>query len=155
MTNELTVEAKMHAVIADIKRCIDTEGLILQAYEKLDYLDRLVQAIVPEVLERAADIADVMSIAPWGGDHESITPKHLASQIAAAIRKSAPEQPRNVSIRRQWENAALDIVVAVKRNLVPDMDDNDGGELLSWILNLVEKVAVSAPPQAWQGKDEK
>ncbi len=88
MTDELTVEAKMHMVIADVKRCIDTEGRILQAYEKLDYLDSLVKALVPEALERAADIADVMSIAPWGGEHEAITPKHLALQIAAAIRKS-------------------------------------------------------------------
>lgn len=48
------------------------------------------------------------------------------------------------TVRRRWEDEAMKVVVAVKRDLVPDMDDNDGGQLLVWILDLCEKVSASS-----------
>jgi hypothetical protein len=56
----------------------------------------------------------------------------------------------NENIRCQWEDKALAVVSAVKRDLVPAMDDNDGGQMLVWILNLVEEVssAKSASQEA-------
>lgn len=41
------------------------------------------------------------------------------------------------------EDAAMQIVLAVKHDIAPDMDDNAGGELLGWILQLTEDVATS------------
>jgi hypothetical protein len=50
------------------------------------------------------------------------------------------------SVRRQWEGDAMQIVGAVKRDLVPSLNADDGGQLLVWILDLVEKVAASSSP---------
>lgn len=55
---------------------------------------------------------------------------------------TAPER----DVRRRWENDALAVVEAVKRDLVPAMDTNDGGQLLVWILDLCEKVAAAPSP---------
>lgn len=49
-------------------------------------------------------------------------------------------------VRRTWETPALKIVEAIHRDYAPDLDDNDGGQILVWILDLVERVAGSASP---------
>jgi hypothetical protein len=41
----------------------------------------------------------------------------------------------------------MEIVHALKRDYVPDMDDNDGGQIYSWLLDFAEHVErASAPP---------
>ncbi len=47
-------------------------------------------------------------------------------------------------LRRQWETPALEIVVAIKREFMPDLNEDDGGQILVWILDLVQKVSAGS-----------
>lgn len=38
------------------------------------------------------------------------------------------------------EDAGMEIVTAIKRDLFPDMDTNDGGQILVWILELCDSI---------------
>ena len=49
---------------------------------------------VSEERERCARIVEAMATGPWGAEHDAITPRHLAEQIARAIRNPpSPRQP--------------------------------------------------------------
>lgn len=55
----------------------------------------------------------------------------------------AQERPtvKNPTIRRRYEDAGIEIVAAIKRDYLPEMDPNDGGQILVWILDLAQQVA--------------
>jgi hypothetical protein len=66
-------------------------------------------------------------------------------------------------IRRLYETPALEVVTAIKRDYAPDLDENDGGQILAWILDLVSIAVITevrkelrvacvppATPQGWQ-----
>lgn len=49
-------------------------------------------------------------------------------------------------VRLRYEDAALAVVKAIKQNYLPDMDSNDGGQILVWLLDLVcAAVRAEAP----------
>jgi hypothetical protein len=49
------------------------------------------------------------------------------------------EKYERPEIRARWESDALSIVSAIRRDYLPSMDDNDGGQILVWILDLIER----------------
>lgn len=58
------------------------------------------------------------------------------AEVDAAWRR-VMDPVRQRPVRRRYELAALDVVKGLKRDYLPDMDDNDGGQILSWLLDLV------------------
>lgn len=55
------------------------------------------------------------------------------------------------SIRQKWETPALRIVQAIHKEFAPTLDPNDGGEILRWILDLIEQVHAAALASASSG----
>lgn len=54
-------------------------------------------------------------------------------------------QSRESGDRYRWESEAMRIVESVKRELLPAMDEEEGGWLLGQILDLTQKASVAAP----------
>lgn len=44
--------------------------------------------------------------------------------------------------KHRYEDAGMEIVQAIRRDFLPAMDTNDGGEILSWLTALCERVAL-------------
>ena len=55
-----------------------------------------------------------------------------------------PSDLRDEHGKHRFEDEGLDIVRAIKRDYLPDMDSNDGGQMLTWILDLCDAVHRSA-----------
>ena len=55
-----------------------------------------------------------------------------------------PSELRDEHGKHRFEDEGLDIVRAIKRDYLPDMDSNDGGQILTWILDLCDAVHRSA-----------
>jgi hypothetical protein len=79
--------------------------------------------------------------------------RQLLSQCAAELKALLLSVGQEARDRYKYGHEAMEIVVAIKREIKPDMDENDGGEIYRWILDLLEKVQAvgqEAPPDKVQ-----
>jgi hypothetical protein len=74
-------------------------------------------------------------------DEKEATRMDSSPQLAEQ-RATAPAAFRDSHGKHRYEDAAMEIVLAIRHEFLPAMDTNDGGEILSALTALCERVAL-------------